>query len=99
MLESPLFVDGHRQAGDRLYAAADDLAFERVQLVVIPVREFDERNPFGNFDDVWQGEGTEADEAVLPTRGVGTHVAAALATRIGERVLYRVNAPAFVVQQ
>ena len=48
LLEPLLVVDRHREAGDLLHAALDDLPLQLVQRFVLPVGQFDERNSFGS---------------------------------------------------
>ena len=76
----------------------DDLALEGVQPVVAPVGQLDERDRLGHFDDVGERVRAEAVEAAHGGGGVGAGVAAAEAAGVGQRVLDRVHAPAFLVE-
>ncbi len=60
MLKTPFLKNRHLQAGHRANATRHDLAFERIQFLMIPLRQFDKRNPLGHFDDVRNREGAEA---------------------------------------
>ncbi len=98
MLEPTFFEYRHRQAGYGFDAAADDQALERIQFLVIPAGEFDERNALGDFDDVRHRIGTESLESEHSGRSVGAHVTATLAATVGQGVLDLVDPPAFLVQ-
>ena len=51
VLEAALREHRHVQSGHRLDPRRDDLPLERIQPVVVPVGQLDERNPLGDRDD------------------------------------------------
>ena len=79
VLEAALGEDGHLDAGDGFDAAGDDFTFEFVEARHVVVGEVDERDGFGDFDDVGAGEGAEALEAEVVRGRVGAGVGAAQA--------------------
>ena len=66
---------------------------------MIPIGEFDEGDPLGDFDDVWQGVGAEATKTERGGWGVAADMAAALAAGVGEGVLDGIHSPALVVEE
>ncbi len=68
VLKASLLENGHVQACDLPDADAYDLAFELVELFMIPFGHFDVRDPLRYFDDIGQRVGAEALEAEQVSR-------------------------------
>ncbi len=79
--------------------AGDDLPFEGVEPAMVPVGKLDERDPFGDLDDVRQRVGAIATEAECGGGGIAADMPATLAAGIGEGVFDRFHAPSLVVEE
>src|SRR5690606_20662508 len=97
-LEPPLFEYRHLDARHGLYAAPNDLALERVKLLMVPIGKLDEWDALGHLDHVGQRIRAEPLESEHARGSVGTDVPAALAARVRQRVLDRADAPSLVVK-
>ena len=64
MLKPPLGEDRHVDAGNGLYAATNDLPFQRVERGHVVARQLGEGNRLGDVDDIRPGIGAETGEAV-----------------------------------
>src|SRR6266576_6048982 len=98
VLEAALGIDRHVDAEDRAHAPPHDLALQRIKTLMRTLRQLREWNRFGDTDDGGPRVRTESDEAVAARAGIAAHAAATVAAGIGERVLERVDAPAFLIK-
>src|SRR5690348_10823635 len=98
MLEAPLCEHGHVDAEHRANAARDNLALEGVETLRRSLGQRGERYRLGHGDDGRTRVRTERREALLARAGITPHATAAVPARIRERVLDRVDPPAFLVQ-
>src|ERR1041384_1508275 len=98
LLEATLRINRHIDIEHRANPPTHDLAFPGIQPFGRAARQLGERHRFGDRDDSGPRVRAERDEAVAAGAGVTAHAAAAVAARVGERVLERVHAPTFLIQ-
>src|SRR5258705_51483 len=98
VLEAALGIDRHVDAEDRSHAPSHDLALQPIETLMRALRQLGEGNRFGDTDDGRPRVGTESDKAVAARAGIAADAAATVAAGVGERVLERVDAPAFLIK-
>ena len=98
MLEAAFFKNRHVKTKRRLDAPANDVALERVQLVDVVAGQLNEWNALGYLDHIRPRERAEPLEAKVMARRIGAGVRPAQATGVGERMLDRADAPAFLIE-
>ena len=82
MLKAALGKNRHIESCNGPHSAADNFAFELIELLYVVVGQIDEGETFGLLDDFGPGEGAEALKTKVAGRRVCPRIRATQPTRV-----------------
>src|SRR5205807_536187 len=88
MLKTAFGEDWHFKSRDRSHASGNNLPFQRIEPLLIVIRQRDEWDSLRHLDDVWPREGAKTFEMIMFCRRISARVGAAETSTVGKRMFY-----------